>query len=249
MNSVWILIRERSKPHFRRRLWGILFSSVAAVVLAVVLNSMSGQSVEGHPVNDLSRLAPGIVTMILGVLAFCLSLLETGQWCGSSGVCDQVRSSAIQDHPLFLAMTLRIWLVMMLHFLFLSVILFTMLEIPMSFLSFLGYGLFVFVGNYAFLQLGVLVALFISSPEQKINLIFLCLLPLFFISGVFHPVYELPGFWRQLVGVLPTTALVEGAREMLIHFHMNLWYFLYLVLWAAFMHLMAYFFFQRKLNL
>jgi ABC-2 type transport system permease protein len=73
------------------------------------------------------------------------------------------------------------------------------------------------LGNFVFLNVGIVVAALASSEPAAAGMGNAIGLPLMFLSGVFFPADQLPSFLRELVAYLPLAPLLEALRAVLLH--------------------------------
>ncbi|MBI4302300.1 MAG: ABC transporter permease [Chloroflexi bacterium] len=66
-------------------------------------------------------------------------------------------------------------------------------------------------------NLGIFVSTYARNEFQVMQFIPLVLAPQIFLSGIFLPVEEMPGYLQGLAKVLPLTHAVEGLREIMLH--------------------------------
>jgi len=72
------------------------------------------------------------------------------------------------------------------------------------------------LGNFVFLNIGIVVAGAVSTEPAAAGLGNAIGLPLMFLSGVFFPTDQLPRFLGELVSYLPLAPLVEALRTVLL---------------------------------
>jgi len=74
--------------------------------------------------------------------------------------------------------------------------------------------LFIIVGGFIFLLVGLLVSTFANSYEAAAPITALISIPMTFLGGIFYPVQTLPHSLQIIAKILPVTYLANGLREI-----------------------------------
>ncbi len=80
-----------------------------------------------------------------------------------------------------------------------------------------GEGLFLFIGPFMFVSLGMLVGTATNSPESAAVIGNLVTFPMMFLSGTFFPVSEMPKYLQMIAHVLPLYYVIEGLTNVMIY--------------------------------
>jgi ABC-2 type transport system permease protein len=86
-------------------------------------------------------------------------------------------------------------------------------DLPLSF--FWAFPL-AMLGNFVFLNLGIVVAAVSKTVQAAAGLGNVITLPMMFLSGVFFPIEQMPSILERLVTYLPLTSLLEALRTVLL---------------------------------
>lgn len=80
-----------------------------------------------------------------------------------------------------------------------------------------GIGMFLVLGPFFFVSLGMLVGTISNSPESAAVVGNLVTFPMMFLSGTFFPVQSMPAYLQQVAHVLPLYYMIEGLNEVMIY--------------------------------
>ncbi|TVR71860.1 MAG: ABC transporter permease [Sphaerobacteraceae bacterium] len=82
--------------------------------------------------------------------------------------------------------------------------------------SYLAMAVLVVIGAFTFLSIGFIVSAFAGNTDVADAAGTLITLPMMFLSGVFFPTDDAPGWLQPIIGLLPLTYLVNGLRDVMI---------------------------------
>jgi ABC-2 type transport system permease protein len=80
-----------------------------------------------------------------------------------------------------------------------------------------GIGMFLILGPFFFVSLGMLVGTVSNSPESAAVVGNLVTFPMMFLSGTFFPVNTMPMYLQELAHVLPLFYMIDGLNEVMIY--------------------------------
>jgi ABC-2 type transport system permease protein len=80
-----------------------------------------------------------------------------------------------------------------------------------------GIAMFLVVGPFFFVSLGMLVGTISNSPESAAVVGNLVTFPMMFLSGTFFPVQEMPKYLQGVAHVLPLYYLIDGLTNVMIY--------------------------------
>ena len=80
-----------------------------------------------------------------------------------------------------------------------------------------GIGLFLALGPFFFVSLGMLVGTVSNSPESAAVVGNLVTFPMMFLSGTFFPVSGMPTYLQQVAHVLPLYYMIDGLNDVMIY--------------------------------
>ena len=80
-----------------------------------------------------------------------------------------------------------------------------------------GIGVFVLLGPFFFVSLGMLVGTVSNSPESAAVVGNLVTFPMMFLSGTFFPVSSMPAYLQEVAHVLPLYYMIEGLNDVMIY--------------------------------
>ncbi len=80
-----------------------------------------------------------------------------------------------------------------------------------------GIGIFLVVGPFFFVSLGMLVGTVSNSPESAAVVGNLVTFPMMFLSGTFFPVSSMPVYLQHIAHVLPLYYMIDGLNNVMIY--------------------------------
>ena len=80
-----------------------------------------------------------------------------------------------------------------------------------------GIGIFLLLGPFFFVSLGMLVGTVSNTPEAASVVGNLVTFPMMFLSGTFFPVSSMPKYLQAVAHVLPLYYMIEGLNEVMIY--------------------------------
>lgn len=72
------------------------------------------------------------------------------------------------------------------------------------------------LGIFSFVGMGILISAMASEQETAMTIMMTLNFPMFFLSGAFFPVQQMPGFMQAISRVVPLTYVVEGLRQVMV---------------------------------
>ena len=88
-----------------------------------------------------------------------------------------------------------------------------------------GIGIFLVLGPFFFVSLGMLVGSVSNTPEAASVVGNLVTFPMMFLSGTFFPVNSMPKYLQGIAHVLPLYYMIDGLNEVMIYGNFNAAYF------------------------
>lgn len=178
------------------------------------------RKIESYSYNGVQKIEP-IDFILPGMIG--LTIMQIGLFGGTSLLEDRskqilrrLKISGVRSWQVILSHILSRLLMVILSTLFLILFGKIILGVPLHFEFWYTQFLFIILGGFAFLSLGLLIASVLSSPEagnilsQSVNFL------LAFICGVFLPLSILPEMVQTVVSYLPLTPLVEMLRNLFL---------------------------------
>jgi lipooligosaccharide transport system permease protein len=96
--------------------------------------------------------------------------------------------------------------------------------------------------------LGTICGTTIDKPENLGRVQAVIIVPLIFMAGIFFPLSSYPAYLQPVIGVIPTTAIFEGARLALLKGEVDGRYAGILMVTAVVAFALAVFIFNRKIE-
>jgi len=76
--------------------------------------------------------------------------------------------------------------------------------------------LLLFLGVFSFIGLGILISALAAEQETAMMIMMTLTFPMIFLSGVFFPIEQMPGFMQIISRILPLTYAIEALRKVII---------------------------------
>lgn len=182
-----------------------------AVVKPFVLETTG--IVPGKP-NYFEFMAPGIMGMIV-IMAVMMGLAGSVSREKELGTLDGIMASPIRRASIILGKTVSQTLrgltqgslVLLLAVLLFGVKIYGSLALV---------ALLLILGIFSFVGLGILVSSAASQQETAMTVLMTFTFPMFFLSGSFFPIQQMPPFMQAISRVLPTTYMIQALRKVII---------------------------------
>ncbi|HEY5974203.1 MAG TPA: ABC transporter permease [Geobacteraceae bacterium] len=129
-----------------------------------------------------------------------------------------------------------------------AVVIFLLTSFRTSVGHLLAYLLHIVLGAMIFSCIGTVCGTLIDKPENIGRIQAVVIVPLIFMSGVFFPLSSYPSAVLPAIGLLPTTALFEGARQALLTGQLALFPLVNLFFTALIAFAIAVYVFNRKIE-
>ena len=76
--------------------------------------------------------------------------------------------------------------------------------------------LLLFLGVFSFIGLGILISALAAEQETAMTIMMTLTFPMIFLSGVFFPIEQMPGFMQIISKILPLTYAIGALRKVII---------------------------------
>lgn len=108
--------------------------------------------------------------------------------------------------------------------------------------------LFIVATAAFFSSLGVVIAMWLDNPHHLMVVTSLVVMPMSFFCGIFIPVADLPEWIQPVIGAIPLTKAVQGAREIALATNdlYLLYNLIYVLMFAIAVFLVGVHVFKRK---
>lgn len=182
-----------------------------AVVKPFVLQSKG--IVSGKP-NYFQFMAPGIMGMVV-IMAVMMGLAGSISREKELGTLDGILTAPIRRASIILGKTLSQTvrgLTQGCLVLLLAVLLFGVKIYGSPLLV----ALLLILGIFSFVGLGILVSAAAAEQETAMIILMTLTFPMFFLSGAFFPIQQMPEFMQTISRVLPMTYMVEALRKVIV---------------------------------
>lgn len=251
--------------HFRRGIWPLAkkvlqqeaqgWVSEVVNTLAIPLTfflafglGLSGyiSDVDGAPY--MAFLTPGLITMTILLEAY-----RTGAWGlwqdrWHQKMLDEYRIKPIHTTDIIMGEILGGFMVALLKGAIVAALLlvFTPVQLQWSVLPL--YFLLVFPGCIFFTCVGSMVGTAFHKPDHIAQSQTIFITPLLYLGGLFFPIAALPDWLQPIIHWLPTTAVFEGGRNLLLRGEIDPHYWLVMALSAMLSFVAATWWFKYKIS-
>lgn len=110
------------------------------------------------------------------------------------------------------------------------------------------YLLFIFFASMLFSSCGCICGTLIDKPENLGRIQGVVIIPVIFLGGLFFPLSAYPGWVLPIMRLLPTTAVFDGARQMVLWGRFDAAGFISLAVSACLAFAIAVYVFDRKIE-
>ena len=249
MNPIWLLICEEFKSTTRNVVTVILLNLLGTFLLYVAF--ISGLKMLLPRINfvDISHyMVPGIVSFLVATLVFGLSSLDIWRMTNLSGLIEQLRTTTLTLFQIHLGKSLSYILKGLIHAIISGIFLLILTGFSIQFEYMFFYFIFFTVGIIFIIQLGIIFGVIIKKQTSLIYITVLIVCPLFLLSGLIVPSNYYPEVAKQVICCLPTTAIIEGGRELLLNHSLNYIYIIYIVIFDILTFIVSFFVFRRNME-
>ncbi len=249
MNSICLLINNELKPIRKKVLSGLVINLLGVFLFYLVF--IVGLSTLLPRINfiDTSQyMFPGIIAFISGIIAYGLSSVNTWKMLNVPGVMDQIRTSNLSLWQIHLSKSITYVIKTLIHTVLPSIFLYIMIGFSLPFAYILFFWIYLIFGVFFILQIGIMIGTLIVNQRTHFLIIFFIVFPLFLLSGMIVPINYFPEIFSKIIYYFPTTAVIEGGRELFINHYFNFLYFLYLIVLDIITYFVSYLIFKRKLE-
>jgi ABC-2 type transport system permease protein len=217
MNAVYtIWLREMTRfIRDKSRVFGTMGIPLFFLLfIGTGVNSAFQSSFIPQGVNYVEFMAPGVIGMILlfGSVFSGLTVVIDKQF----GFMKEILVSPVPRYSIVLGKSLGGSTTAMFQALLLLFFIFVFGVLPFSFNSFAMIFPLMFLVSMGFVNIGVFFASFIDDPRGFQLVMNFFIMPLFFLSGAFFPLNNLPPWIKTLSLLDPLTYAVDGLRGVFL---------------------------------
>lgn len=196
----------------------------------------------------MTFLVPGLISMTILMEAY-----RTGAWGmwldrWHQGMLDEYRIKPITTSDIIIGEILGGFTVALIKGFIVALILLLMTPVDFRWEYVAMYLPLLFAGSILFTCVGTMVGTYFTKPDQIAQTQTIFITPLLYLGGLFFPIHAFPENVVPWVRWLPTTALFDGGRSVMLHGQVDQQYVLVLVVTAAAAFVGATYFFNRKLS-
>lgn len=197
--------------HNLNQTYGVSIEEAPAVLKPYVVQSEG--IVPGNP-NYFEFVAPGIMAMVV-MMSLMTGLPHAISYEKDMGTLDGMLASPTSRWSIILgkvmAQTTR-GLIQGFIILLLSVLLFGVAIHG----SYLMVVLLILLTVFSFVGLGILITSFADKEETATMVMMTLMFPMMFLSGVFFPIQQMPGFMQTIANFLPLTYAASAMRKVMV---------------------------------
>jgi len=202
--KIYWLISNFASPLFYLLFFGLLFSHA---IPRVTLGNKNYQY--------LHFFIPGLIVMqSFFVLSYTLALVNLDR---RTRIIEMIQSTSTHFHEYFWGRIAGVQILIFIKILFLwfvAVIFLKFNTTPIIYL--LLVGLTLFISNFIWFNLGFILGLLIKTEDIRDIVIQLSTLPLTFLSNIYYPVNNAPGFLKYIIVINPLTHTTNLIRHALL---------------------------------
>ncbi len=215
-----------------RNVSGLFWTLIMPTFIYVALSVLPIGKTMGGTVSYSDYVLPGIIAMVImqgGIYGLAYWMIDLK----SRGVIKRLLVTPINRVELVLSLLCARVLVVIVQTIVLTMVgvIFFRAEFAGSIL---GTLLFVLLGGFIFLLVGLFIATFADSYESAAPITTAVGLPLTFLGNLFYPVESLPTMLQSVANILPITYLADGIRKLYLYpfdWHLVLKDYIVLLVW------------------
>jgi len=204
------------------------------------------QNIDGVPY--MVFIAPGLITLTVMLEAY-----RTGAWGlwmdrWHQKVLDEYRIKPVETTDIIIGEIMGGFVVATIKGTIVAAILLMMAPFSFSLQHLLLYWLTLFPGCILFTCLGCMVGTTLPKPDLIAQTQTILITPLLYLGGLFFPIHSLPAKILPIIKLLPTTALFDGGRQMILTGSMPAQYLPVLLVSAVLSFVLATWWFNKVLS-
>src|SRR5512137_3147794 len=214
----------------------ILSELVAVIAYPLTIYLAFGIGMQGYigPVDHVPYglfIAPGLITMTAVNAAYNESVWSLWFHRRVQFTIESYRVTPISVSEIVIAKILSGFSHGLIKGLAVALVIFAITPFRFPLTSLAAYLAFLIPGSALFSCAGVISGTLMDKPETIGRVEAVLIMPLIFMSGLFFPLSSYPPAFAPFIRLLPTTALFEGARQIMVIdsfsaiFNVNLWIF------------------------
>ena len=249
MNSICLLIREELKSTARNTVKIILLNLMGTFFLYVAFIAGLGLLLPRINFTDISQyMFPGVVSFFVAIFSFGLSSFNVHKMINASGLMVQLRTTALNPFQIHLGKSLSFVLKGLVNAILSGLFLLVLTGFFVQVEYLVLYFVFITIGIVFVVQLGIIFGTIVKKQTFLIYILLFIVIPLFLLSGMITPSNYYPGIAKQIIYYLPSTAIIEGGRELLLNHSFNNLYIIYIIVLDVITFIVAFFVFRRNLE-
>jgi len=199
-------------------------------------------------VSYMAFIAPGLISMTIMLEAY-----RTGAWGlwldrWHQKVLDEYRIKPINTTDIIIGEILGGFLVALIKGTIVGAILLALSGVTIQWQYLPQYLLLMFPGCILFTCVGSMVGTTFRKPDHIAQSQTIFITPLLYLGGLFFPIQTLPDWLLPIVRYMPTTAIFDGGRELLLKGVLPPHYVIVLIVSGAISFAVATVWFNRKLS-
>ncbi len=222
----WVYFRRGVLPIARKVLLqeaqGWVNETINTIAIPLTFFLAFGLGLQGYiskvdGVPYMAFLTPGLITMTILLEAY-----RTGAWGlwldrWHQKMLDEYRIKPIRTSDIIIGEILGGFVVALVKGSIVGAILLTFSPVAIMWSALPLYFALVFPGCVLFTCVGSMVGTSFQKPDNIAQSQTIFVTPLLYLGGLFFPTSSLPAYLQPIIAWLPTTALFEGGRAILLH--------------------------------
>lgn len=202
---------------------------------------------EVNGVSYMAFIAPGLISMTVLLEAY-----RTGSWGlwldrWHQKMIDEYRIKPVGTSDIIIGQILGGFTVALVKGTVVALVLLLLSDVHIQWRCLVFYLLLMFPGSIVFTCLGSMVGTAVPKPDNIAQSQSIFITPLLYLGGLFFPITSLPDWIMPVVRWLPTTAVFDGGRSILLHGTIDSHYIVSLLIWAFVTFVLATWWFNTRL--
>lgn len=248
-NQVLLLIKDELKLSPKKIITELIFVTAGTLILylAFITGFKKLIPVIGS-VETAKFMFASVTTFLPAIATFFLSTFHTWNFVNRKELFEQIRASNLfywQTHlykSIYFAIHSTIYVITS------SLLVFILVNFSINFLNILLFWIYYILCSIFVIQLGILIGIFVQDKKYITYIFSFIVLPLFIASGTIVSTEFYPKIIDKIIYYLPTTAIIEGGRKLIIDGSFNIFYLIYIIIIDCVIYFTTMQFFKKKME-
>jgi ABC-type polysaccharide/polyol phosphate export permease len=249
MNQVLLLVKDEVKLSPKKIITELIFITVGTLILYLAFIAGFKNLIPRINSVETTKFMFASITIFLPAIAtFILSTLHTWNFVNREELLEQIRISNLFYWQIYLYKSIYFMLHSVIYVIISTLLIFALINFSINFLNILLFWIYYILCSIFIIQVGILIGIFVRDVRYITYIFSFIILPLFIASGTIVPTEFYPEIIDKIIYYLPTTAMIEGGRSLIINRSFNTFYLIYIVIMDCVIYFAVIQSFRKKLK-